>query len=546
MNIIFTLLNDYFYKEYDSTFILVFTCLLVNIIQTNAISHVIAKIIRAIEKKDKDNASTYFTYFVLLSIAYIILYYIYKIYQNHLLTKLRQWIRHQLTKMLLLTNNEDFSEINFIKLNSPINRLSSICFMISSDVITFLLPVILFLLVIAIYLLYTIPVMGAGFVVGNLAICAYLYWMWERMLEKNELYEERATEYESYLLEILNNIDKIIYRGQTKSEIDNFEGLSNHTISKAYDFYSEVNIHGSIMNIFVYLIIFAFIGYAIQLYFNKEIKGVLFITFITIIILYRDKMATVIQQIPDFVEFLGRSNSVMKYFVNMKSDNSEKYKEVTLPFDKIVFENVSFQYKTNKRQIFDKWNATISLNKKIIGITGISGKGKSTFAKLLLKMYSYEGNIYIDGVNIKEIDADYIRKNIVYVNQNAKLFDKKIFENMMYGCAETEQCDSNLKKILATYPKIAELYKNMDIYEKSAGSLGENLSGGQRQVTNIIGGLINPAKIVILDEPTNALDGELKKEILRLIRDVSKEKKSILIITHDKDVTQLFDATIKI
>lgn len=546
MNIIYTLLSDYFYKEYDSTFILVFTCLLVNIIQTNAISHVIAKIIRAIEKKDKGIASTYFTYFVLLSVAYIILYYIYKIYQNHLLTKLRQWIRHQLTKMLLITNNEEFSEINFIKLNSPINRLSSICFMISSDVITFLLPVLLFLIVISVYLCYVVPVMGAGFIVGNVAICAYLYWMWERMLEKNELYEERATEYESYLLEILNNIDKIVYRGQTKSEIDNFEGLSNHTVSKAYDFYSEVNIHGTVMNILVYLIIFAFVGYAIQLYFNKEIKGVMFITFITVIILYRDKMATVIQQIPDFVEFLGRSNSVMKYFVNMKSDRSGDYKEMVLPFDKIVFENVSFQYKTNKKQIFDKWNSTILLNKKIIGITGISGKGKSTFAKLLLKMYPYEGNIYIDGVNIKEIDADYVRKNIVYVNQNAKLFDKKIFENMMYGCTETEQCDANLKKILANYPKIAELYKNMDIYEKSAGSLGENLSGGQRQVTNIIGGLINPAKIVILDEPTNALDGELKKEVLRLIRDVSKEKKSILIITHDKDVTQLFDATIKI
>jgi ABC-type bacteriocin/lantibiotic exporter with double-glycine peptidase domain len=418
--------------------------------------------------------------------------------------------------------------------------------MISSDVITFLLPVLLFLIVISVYLCYVVPVMGAGFIVGNVAICAYLYWMWERMLEKNELYEERATEYESYLLEILNNIDKIVYRGQTKSEIDNFEGLSNHTVSKAYDFYSEVNIHGTVMNILVYLIIFAFVGYAIQLYFNKEIKGVMFITFITVIILYRDKMATVIQQIPDFVEFLGRSNSVMKYFVNMKSDRSGDYKEMVLPFDKIVFENVSFQYKTNKKQIFDKWNSTILLNKKIIGITGISGKGKSTFAKLLLKMYPYEGNIYIDGVNIKEIDADYVRKNIVYVNQNAKLFDKKIFENMMYGCTETEQCDANLKKILANYPKIAELYKNMDIYEKSAGSLGENLSGGQRQVTNIIGGLINPAKIVILDEPTNALDGELKKEVLRLIRDVSKEKKSILIITHDKDVTQLFDATIKI
>ena len=148
MNLIYKLLSEYFYQEYDSTFILLITCLLVNIIQTNGISHVVANIIRSIEKKSKPDAYTFFTYFVGLSVLYLIFYYIYKIYQNKLLTKLRQWIRHQLTKMLLISNNEKFSEVNFIKINSPINRLSSICFMISSDIITFLLPVVFFLLVI--------------------------------------------------------------------------------------------------------------------------------------------------------------------------------------------------------------------------------------------------------------------------------------------------------------------------------------------------------------------------------------------------------------
>jgi ABC-type lipoprotein export system ATPase subunit len=96
------------------------------------------------------------------------------------------------------------------------------------------------------------------------------------------------------------------------------------------------------------------------------------------------------------------------------------------------------------------------------------------------------------------------------------------------------------------YPKIKELYKNMDINEKQSGSMGENLSGGQRQVINIIGGLINPCKIVILDEPTNALDGELKKEIIRLISAFKQYKHSIIIITHDHDVFPLFDTTVQI
>ena len=159
--------------------------------------------------------------------------------------------------------------------------------------------------------------------------------------------------------------------------------------------------------------------------------------------------------------------------------------------------------------------------------------------------FYWNGNIYIDGQNIDNIDPDYIRNNITYVNQNSKLFDKKIIDNMLYGCLDVDKCNEYLKQIMQ-YKKINELYKNVDIYNQRSGALGENLSGGQRQIINIIGGLINPSKILILDEPTNALDPELKRELLELIREFKKYKKSIIIITHDRDVHNLFDEVIKI
>ena len=79
-----------------------------------------------------------------------------------------------------------------------------------------------------------------------------------------------------------------------------------------------------------------------------------------------------------------------------------------------------------------------------------------------------------------------------------------------------------------------------------AGYSGENLSGGQRQVVNLIGGLINPSKILILDEPTNALDRDLKLEILDIIKYFKPYKQCILIITHDKDVYEIFDEQLKL
>jgi cystine transport system ATP-binding protein len=81
-----------------------------------------------------------------------------------------------------------------------------------------------------------------------------------------------------------------------------------------------------------------------------------------------------------------------------------------------------------------------------------------------------------------------------------------------------------------------ELYKNLDFNNGTVGSLGEKLSGGQRQITNIIGGLVNPCKILVLDEPTNALDPELKAELLKMIQDFKKHKKCIIIISHDIDI----------
>jgi ABC-type bacteriocin/lantibiotic exporter with double-glycine peptidase domain len=82
--------------------------------------------------------------------------------------------------------------------------------------------------------------------------------------------------------------------------------------------------------------------------------------------------------------------------------------------------------------------------------------------------------------------------------------------------------------------------------DKNVGTNGENLSGGQRQIINIINGLIIPSKVLILDEPTNALDPFLKKDVISLIKYFKKYKKCIIIISHDKDIYSIFDETINI
>jgi ABC-type bacteriocin/lantibiotic exporter with double-glycine peptidase domain len=220
-----------------------------------------------------------------------------------------------------------------------------------------------------------------------------------------------------------------------------------------------------------------------------------------------------------------------------------------LMFDTITFENVVFAYHKNDEPILDNFNANIHLT-GLIGIVGPSGKGKSTVGKLIIKLYKYSGMIRIDGVDIQTLDNNFIRHNIIYIDQSSKLFDRKIIHNLLYGCnvdgstTPPSYCQKQFATIRANFPKIDAILTKLDIDNKKAGLSGNNLSGGQRQVVNIINGLIQDAKIVIIDEPTNALDPILKKEIIQLIHTYKTYKKAIIVITHDKELMDVLDRKI--
>lgn len=549
MNIIQTILTQFFINEKLQTIMIIMISFILNFLQSYGISSVSALLINSLKPNNMMKTNNIFYIFVAISVIYIIFYTVYKLLQNNLLTTLRQWIRQQFVNMLLTINNEKMSNINFTQLASPINRISSVVFMGFTDLILYILPNIVFVIMVCLYLFYYDVTLGTIFMIGNLCILFYLLFVKDTMLDTNSKYEKSVNETETYLQEILNNIDKIIYRGQVDTEIDNFADKTKNSTNDAYNFYFKSNNHGIIMTLMVYIIMFAIIWYMITMFYKKNMNSTEFITIFTIIILYREKISTIIQQIPDMVEFIGRSSTVLTRFEKMGIKYltaKNKYKSTDLPFDTFQFKDVCFKYSPEQAPIFDKFNMTLDTNNKIIGITGLSGNGKSTFIKLLLKLYQCDsGKIYIDNTDITTLSPDYIRENITYINQNSKLFDKKIIDNMLYGCSDIDVCKENLEKVMK-YDKIKELYRKLDIYNDRAGSLGEGLSGGQRQIVNVISGLVNPSKILVLDEPTNALDPALKQDLIQIIDDFRKERKCIIIITHDKDVYPLFDKRIEL
>lgn len=544
--LIIELLTEFFQEEKIRTAAILILSLLVNVVHASGISSVNAYIIDSIHGNHEANTYKYFKYFVVISFLFILIFLTYKYLQNQLLTKLRQWIREKLLFKILKVNNENMTLINYTKMNTPIKRIALVAHLIFTDIFSGLLPHISFLIIIGAYLFYICPQIGFIYALTNLIFCSLIYNNWDNMMHINEIYEKAEFENDGDLLEILNNVDRIIYRGQTEHESEVFSEKVKNVVSKALAFYGSTDMFGGALSFVVGGSVIFMVYRAIKLFYAGELNAVSFITIMTMLILYRDKIASLVQMIPEFVEFTGRITMMEDMFsgMNLSFNKDNLRTNLNIPFKHIEFRNVSFKYQKNDAPTLDSVNLDIhATGNKIVGITGVSGRGKSTLVRLLLKIhYPDSGEILIDGEPIQTIDADYIRHNITYVNQTGKLFDRKVFENIMYACNDPENCERNFSRILQ-YPKIRKLFDGVDLNKKS-GSLGEGLSGGQRQIVNIVSGMINDSKILVLDEPTNALDPDLKKEVMKLIQDFGREKNAVIIITHDEDIMPMFNQVI--
>jgi len=550
MEIVKYLVDEFLEEYYFEVILLIILSLIGSILTTNVITYFNSTLINAVQQNSMTDTVLNFKYFVSARVWMALFVYGYKLVQDVIMTNLKQWLRFNLIKITLKTNNENLSNINFTKLNTPINRLAETCYYSIGDALNYTLPYIMFVFVSVIYFLYQNIEIGIIFLIGNILWCLLIYYVWPILRERNIDYENNSLLIEQHLVENLNNVDKIVSRGQIEYETIAFDKEKQVTIDSHRNYYYSVSTTKFGIELITIVTMFVCVGYSIHLFFEKKLDVIQFVALFTLLMVFKERMNASASLISDAIEQMGRLEAIVDWFKPIENKLhllSKNYNKIDLPLEKVELVDVSFSYNANSDLIFDRSNIKVETNNhKIIGITGQSGKGKSTFTKLLLKLYKVDsGKILIDNKNIEHIDPDYLRTHITYINQNSRLFDKTVLENILYGCKDEDICKEYYKQILQ-YPKIKELYQNVKLEEDLAGYSGEKISGGQRQIANIISGLANPSKILILDEPTNALDKELKMELLEIIRVFKQHKQCIFIITHDKDVYPLFDEQLKL
>ena len=203
----------------------------------------------------------------------------------------------------------------------------------------------------------------------------------------------------------------------------------------------------------------------------------------------------------------------------------------------ICFENVIFSYSTEKNVLRKLCMEVKGASK--IAIIGESGSGKSTIAKLLMKLYKpQEGSISIGGINIEEISTEEIRDKITYVSPETFLFNLSIMDNLLLGNERVKRDDVFLAcKTVEIHEYIMGLPLQYNTILEEGGS---NLSSGQRQRLMLARAILRKPHILILDEATSNLNYDLEKIIDKAIKKCLSDS-TIIIVTHRANIAKSCD-----
>lgn len=227
--------------------------------------------------------------------------------------------------------------------------------------------------------------------------------------------------------------------------------------------------------------------------------------------MYVSTLLTTIRRIIEFAEQFQRGMTGIERFSELmeaKIDifDEEGAKPIQDVKGEVTFKNVSFEYPDDHTQVLSDINLTIKPGEKV-ALVGPSGGGKTTLCSLIPRFYDpTEGEILLDGQNIKNITLESLRSNIGVVQQDVYLFSGSVYENIAYGKTDaTREEVIQAAKMAGAHEFIMELKDGYDTY---VGERGVKLSGGQKQRISIARVMVRSPKLVILDEATASLDNE--------------------------------------
>ena len=450
--------------------------------------------------------------------------------EKKIIPNLLSYSKNLLFQGIIDKYNENFKSLKMGSTVSKINYIVQLFKECYLQLVTEIFPHIIILIGISIFFLFLNTKIGLILILAN-----FIFLFSIKINLNSVLISKLKTDNHFYSID--NNLIDT-YTSLLNSYLNNNQENDKKKITKDQEdhfyFYQKINNNeNKISYSIVITSLISFLFIIVFLIYNKQINKNNKVIFIILLIYYQYSSIHIGKKISTWIPHYCSTLSTKKFVDNINKRNKKVGAE-NISSGNISFKDIYFYYSPNNF-ILQNFNLKIK-NKEKIAIIGKSGSGKSSLSLLLLKLYSYQGEILVDNKNIKDIDTNQLRRNIIYCNQKTLLYDISVLDNINYSNNYSKDL---IISILQKY-ELLDIFSNLPqgIYTNS-GILGNNLSGGMQKIVMIMRTILKIKKnnpyIIIFDEPLAALDILTRKKIIKLILDFSRQK-TLIVITHGTDI----------
>ncbi|RHX93097.1 ABC transporter permease [Leptospira stimsonii] len=349
--------------------------------------------------------------------------------------------------------------------------------------------------------------------------------------------QERLSSLNGHLQEVISGIRVIRAFSMEKVEADRFRELNQDLSDKTFQGHFYHQIGPSLTELFSSIVAVIFLSFGAYLMEDGTFsRGMFMAFFLTLIFLMRPfkQMSMLSNSIQSAISAGERVFELLDQETDIKNPEHPKFLKKMVKG--IRFENVTFSYPGSKNPAIQEIDLDIPKG-ETIALVGASGAGKSTLVDLVPRLIDpQEGAIYLDDIDIRELDLSNLRKRIGIVAQQVFLFNGTIRENICYGNqgVTDEQLFAACEQAFA----MEFILSFEEGFETIVGERGVMLSGGQRQRIAIARALLLNPEILILDEATSALDTESERLVQQALESLYKNR-TVIIIAHRLSTVQI-------
>lgn len=515
-----------FLKENKLLFVLFIGILIAVPFKDILLPHLIGQLYSSIKNKTNNKLYIYITIIISIVILIQIVYIVSDYIRTLMLPMIQKYTRETMIRHIIETKSTNHDEVRIGIVISTLNKLPMNIYNIIDKWRYSYIPGFITLAFAFFYFMWIDIVLGMLLAVIIL-IFGYVVWntfttCLEASVERDRLFN--ATH------DVVDDILRNMVTVTSNSTLDK-EFVDMNLVHDKYTLKTKETMMCTLTG--KYIVISSVIVYFLFLswycYKVKKVDSGKFITILIIMFVVINTILNVTTSLNDTLIKWGIIENSMTIF-DMCEPVITPYHEKARIEQGIVLQDVFFSYE-NGRHVFKNLNITIPMGKVTI-IEGDNGSGKSTLISLLLKYHRpLCGEIFVNGIPYSSLDHKFIRQNIAYIPQNPILLNRTVFENIIYGNdTVTKENLEDLMKEIGLQGFLSSLPNGLDT---TVGTYGSYLSGGQRQVIWIVKTMLMKPLVILMDEPSAAIDEDNKKLVVRLLKMMMKQGNTVIMVTHD-------------